>query len=112
MIHWYNDLEPEPPFIASTFNYYLSDDLDGYVEYDELTLELAKKTEGFLGYESFKSGNRGTFISYWKDIKSIEEWSKNPIHIEAKKQGMARWYAYYHSVISEVKRFHKKRASS
>ena len=111
MIHWHNDLEPEPPFIASTFNYYLSDDLDGYLEYDELTLELAKKTEGFLGYESFKSGNRGTFISYWKDIKSIEEWSKNPIHIEAKKQGIACWYAYYHSVISEVKRFHKKRAS-
>ena len=111
MIHWQNDLEPELPFMASTFNYYLSDDLDGYEEYDELTLELAKKTVGFLGYESFKSGNRGTFISYWKDMRSIEEWSKNPIHIEAKKQGIARLYAYYHSVISEVKIFHKKRAS-
>ena len=42
MIHWKNNEQPQPPYIASIFNYYLSDNLDGYAAYDDLTLELAK----------------------------------------------------------------------
>lgn len=111
MIVWMDNKEPEAPFISSTFNYYLSDDLDGYAEYDLKTLELAKQMKGFLGYESFNVDDRGSFISYWRSMDDIRKWSENPIHQEAKKQGMNRWYSYYHSSIAEVKRFHKKRAS-
>jgi hypothetical protein len=42
MIHWKNNICPQAPFVASIFNYYLSDDLEGYVEYDELTLKLVQ----------------------------------------------------------------------
>jgi heme-degrading monooxygenase HmoA len=106
MIHWLHSTPPQPPFISSVFHYYLSDNLEGYQEYDELTIELAKQTPGYLGYESFKHEGRGSFISYWKDMEAVRLWAANPIHIEAKKKGKASWYRYYHSVIAEVTSFH------
>lgn len=106
MIQWKNNITPQPPYIASIFNYFLSDQLEGYAEYDELTLELAKKMPGYLGYESFKHNGRGTFISYWKDMDSIATWATDPKHVEAKKMGKSKWYRYYHSIIAEVKTIH------
>ena len=105
MINWNSPTPPQAPFIASIFNYYLSDDLDGYEEYDILTLDLVKTMPGYLGYESMKHNGRGTFISYWKDMEAVQNWAQHPIHIEAKKRG-ATWYKYYHSMIAEVSRFH------
>jgi len=107
MINWKNNLVPRPPFIASIFNYYLSDDLEGYPEYDALTLELAKEMPGYLGYESFKHEDRGTFISYWKDMEAIRDWAQDPRHIEAKQKGKSTWYRYYHSAIAEVRSIHQ-----
>ena len=106
MIHWKNNLQPSTPFLASIFNYYLSDNLEGYAEYDELTLNLVQEMPGYLGYESMKHEGRGMFISYWKDRESIQQWAMNPIHLEAKKRGAEKWYRYYHSMIAEVNRFH------
>ncbi len=103
MIHWQNEQAPETPYIASIFNYYLSDNLEGYAAYDEFTLELAQKSPGFLGYESFKHEGRGSFISYWKDMDAVRNWAANPEHIKAKKLGMEKWYRYYHSLVAEVK---------
>ena len=109
MIQWITNQVPEPPYIASIFNYYLSDDLEGYQAYDELTIELAKRMPGFLGYESFKHDGRGSFISYWQDMDSIRSWAAHPDHIEAKKKGRSTWYRYYHSAIAEVKSLHMHR---
>ena len=105
-IGWYTSTPPQAPFFASIFNYYLSDDLEGYEAYDLQTLELVKQMPGFFGYESMKHEGRGTFISYWQDEASIANWAKHPIHQEAKALGIAKWYRYYHSMIAEVKRFH------
>jgi len=52
MIQWKNNLKPKAPFVASIFNYYLSDDLEGHKAYDELTLNLVQEMPGYLGYES------------------------------------------------------------
>lgn len=106
MIHWKNNVAPKVPFIASIFNYYLSENLEDYAEYDELTLNIVQEMPGYLGYESMKHEGRGMFISYWKDHESIKEWAMHPIHIEAKKHGAEKWYRYYHSMIAEVNRFH------
>ncbi len=106
MIHWNQPTAPQPPFIASIFNYYLSDNLDGYIEYDDLTINLAKQMPGYLGYESFKHDGRGSFISYWQDMESVRAWASQPIHIEAKQKGKSTWYKYYHSIIAEVKSMH------
>lgn len=105
MIHWNIEPPPEPPFIASIFNYYLSDDLEGYKEYDELTIELVKQIPGYLGYESMKHDGRGAFISYWRDMEAVRTWAAHPIHIQVKQMGKTSWYRYYHSVIAEVTTF-------
>ena len=107
MIHWLNDTPPQIPFMASIFNYYLSDDLEGYTAYDIQTLELVKTIPGYLGYESMKHGGRGCFISYWTNEEAINAWARHPVHMEAKKRGAAKWYRYYHSAIAEVKSFHQ-----
>ena len=106
MINWQTSTPPAAPFFASIFNYYLSDDLEGYEAYDTETLELVRQMPGYLGYESMKHEGRGTFISYWQDEAAIANWAKHPIHLETKAQGIAKWYRYYHSMIAEVKRFH------
>lgn len=61
MIHWNTPTPPEAPFFASIFNYYLSDDLEGYADYDEKTLDLVKTYPGYLGYESMKHDGRGNY---------------------------------------------------
>ena len=87
MIHWKNNICPQAPFVASIFNYYLSDDLEGYVEYDELTLKLVQEMPGYLGYESMKHEGRGTFISYWQDNESIKKWRRILFILKRKNLG-------------------------
>lgn len=106
MIQWKNNLKPKAPFVASIFNYYLSEDLEGYKAYDELTLNLVQEIPGYLGYKSIKHEGRGMFISYWKNYESIQQWAMHPVHIEAKKLGAEKWYRYYHGMIAEVNRYH------
>ena len=98
MIHWNTPTPPEAPFFASIFNYYLSDDLEGYAEYDKKTLELVKTFPGYLGYESLKHDGRGMFISYWKDMDSIKAWGFHQglgiasITSRGKGQWNKRWF--------------------
>ncbi len=106
MINWHTSTPPQAPFFASIFNYYLSEELEGYLDYDERTLELVKQIPGFLGYESMKLDGRGSFISYWQNKEAIKQWAKHPIHREAKALGQSKWYRYYHSMIAEVDSFH------
>lgn len=105
MIQWSSPSIPNPPYVASIFHYFLSDDLEGYAHYDAVTLDLVKTMPGFLGYESFKHDGRGSFISYWTDMEAVREWGRHPIHKDAKVLGMTRWYRYYHSVLAEVSSF-------
>jgi len=106
LINWKNGEAPKPPYYASIFNYTLGEDLSGYAEMDDLTLELAQNTTGYLGYESHKSGNRGSFISYWQDLDAIDTWRKNTVHQQAKLAGKQKWYSYYHSIIAKVESAH------
>jgi len=110
MIQWQTGQAPATPYWASIFNYYLSDDLEGYAEYDEMTLQAVKNQEGFLGYESFKHEGRGTFISYWRSDADLSAWAMHPLHREAKALGVSRWYRYYHSLLARVEsqRYHHK----
>jgi heme-degrading monooxygenase HmoA len=110
MILWQSGHAPATPYWASIFNYFLSDDLEGYAEYDEMTLQAVKNQEGFLGHESFKHEGRGTFISYWRSEADMAAWARHPLHREAKALGVSRWYRYYHSLLARVEsqRYHDK----
>ena len=106
MINWKDPLPPKPPYFANVFNYFLSDDLEGYEEMDEITLDQVHEIDGFLGWESHKSQGRGSFISYWRDKEAIDQWRKDLTHQKAKMKGMKRWYKYYHSMLVKVESAH------
>jgi heme-degrading monooxygenase HmoA len=108
MIQWLADAPPQAPFYASIFNYFLAENLQGYAEYDAETLALVQGMPGYLGYESMKHEGRGSFISYWADMASIQNWAAHPVHQKAKELGRSTWYRYYHSFVAEVRhaRFH------
>ena len=77
---------------AVIFSYQLSNDLEGYADMDQKTIDAVVDIPGYLGYDKFGDGNENTFISYWKDLESIDIWRKNFLHIEAKKHGNCLLY--------------------
>lgn len=99
--YWKNPLPPTP-FYAVIFISTRSNQLDGYPEMDELTIEKVKTLDGFLGYESIKEGNNGMFISYWKNMEAIDKWKHDAMHQEAKEYGYAQWYDRFLSQICKV----------
>lgn len=72
---------------------------------DTLIQEVAESMEGYIGRESWQSGDGRTLNStyYWKDEASIRAFSSHPRHLEAKRQ-YARWYKGYHIVVAEIQR--------
>ena len=65
----------------------------------------AKATEGFIGSESWQSadGRVHNATYYWETLAALDQFSKNPHHLAAKKQ-YRNWYKGYHIVVSEVLR--------
>ena len=86
---------------AVIFSYQLSGNLSGYSDMDIKTLELVQDIDGYLGYEKYGNGKQNTFISYWKNLHSINTWKDNLTHIKAKKEG-PRWYKNYRVQIVEI----------
>ncbi len=95
----------QPDCYAVIFSLERSQNLDGYAEMDDKTIELVKSFEGYLGYESVYQGNRGIFISYWKNADAINQWKNDTTHLQAKAKGKV-WYAFYHSLICKVEQSH------
>ena len=73
---------------------------------DDETLAVAMAMDGYLGHE-YASNDEGTvFMSYWRDDEAVGEWSRHPLHREAKVKGHAEWYASYRTAICTVDRHH------
>lgn len=63
----------------------------------------AAATDGYLGAETWQSAD-GTVLNatyYWDSLDALKQFSRNPHHLEAKKQ-YSNWYDGYHIVVSEV----------
>jgi len=43
-------------------------------------------------------------VSYWKDLKSIQNWKNQAEHVHAQKNGQEFWYAKYNIRIAKVER--------
>ncbi len=98
---------PKEDYFAVIFISEKSNDLTGYEEMDELTINLAQQQPGFIGYESVTNNqNKGIFISYWESMDAIENWRKNSIHLAAKNQAK-KWYKSYISQICKVQKNHE-----
>lgn len=85
---------PQSNFYAVIFSSIKSDDLEGYAEMDQKTMQLASEQKGYLGYESVTNQNKTIFISYWLNKESIEIWRHNATHLLAKSQAK-KWYKRY-----------------
>lgn len=74
--------------------------------YDEMALamqELAKKQDGYLGFET-AHGEIGISISYWESLDAIQVWKSNISHLQAQKLGKDQWYQWYKIRICKVER--------
>ena len=100
---WKNNKAPAPPYYAVIFISEKQEDLSGYDEMNEKTMEGALALPGCLGYTAVP----GNFISYWDSPESINQWRNNATHKQAKEQGRRQWYKYYHSIIAKVEHSHE-----
>lgn len=96
---------PKSNFYAVIFSSTKSEDAEGYLEMDELTMKLAQEQPGYLGYESLNKDKQGIFISYWENKESIENWRINVTHKMAKANA-TKWYKRYLSQICLVESSH------
>ena len=78
---------------------------DEFHRLNDLIDEAAQSTDGYLGAETWHSADGKTLNAtyFWDSLEALSAFSRNPHHLEAKKQ-YSRWYDGYHIVISEVVR--------
>lgn len=100
-IFWKDEI-PEQ-FYAVIFTNIKAENKIGYAEADKATMDEVMKMDGFIGYHSSYSNNEGIFISYWKDMESIENWKNNQLHRSAKHKA-SEWYTYIHTLICKVEK--------
>jgi len=76
---------------------------DEFHRLNDLIDKAAAANEGYLGAETWysKDGKVLNATYYWKSLDALKEFSRNPDHLEAKKQN-SRWNDGYHIVVSEV----------
>ncbi len=76
---------------------------DEFHRLNDLIDTAANNTEGYLGAETWHSADGKTLNAtyYWETLDALKQFSRDPNHLEAKKQ-YSRWYDGYHIVISEV----------
>ncbi len=76
---------------------------DEFHRLNKLIDKVATGTSGYLGAESWfsKDGKMVNATYYWESLDSLQEFSRHPTHLEAKRQ-YSRWYDGYHIVVSEV----------
>lgn len=93
----------EPPYFAVIFTSTLHQTDEEYAGLDDILIQLAKESGGFLGMDSARSG-LGISVSYWKTEADILRWKQNTDHQVAIKKGIAKWYEEYNVRICKVER--------
>lgn len=59
---------------------------------DEVIAEIAKKTLGYIGEESWENPNTGRLcnVYYWQSMDGLQELMHHPKHLEAKASQLAK----------------------
>ncbi|MFN6947220.1 MAG: antibiotic biosynthesis monooxygenase family protein [Cytophagaceae bacterium] len=94
---------PMVPYYAVIFTSLRTDADLGYQQMAERMIELASQQEGFLGMESARN-DVGITVSYWKNLKSIQNWKQNIEHSIAREKGKSLWYKKFKVRIAKVER--------
>lgn len=95
---------PAPPYYAAIFTSRMAD-TTGYDEMSQEMGALARTQDGFLGIESARDANGlGITVSYWASLQAIAAWKANADHLDAQREGRARWYDRFQVRIARVER--------
>ena len=94
---------PKPPYFAVIFTSKLTNFNENYSNTANKMFELAKKQDGFLGFESARE-DIGITISYWKSEHAILKWKQHPEHAIAMNNGKELWYNNYTVRVCRVER--------
>ena len=81
----------DTPYFAVIFTstrHKLDEEYEGL---DDILIEIAKKSGGFLGMDSARS-ELGISVSYWESEEDILRWKQNSDHQIAMKKGIDKWY--------------------
>ena len=93
----------DTPYFAVIFTstrHKLDEEYEGL---DDILIEIAKKSGGFLGMDSARS-ELGISVSYWESEEDILRWKQNSDHQIAMKKGIDKWYNQYNVRICRVER--------
>lgn len=91
------------PYYAVIFTSTLTENTEGYNEMAEKIEALAKKQEGYLGFDSARS-DVGIAVSYWDSLEAIKNWKQHSEHLLAQQKGKNQWYSWYNTRICKVER--------
>ncbi|MEZ5534312.1 MAG: antibiotic biosynthesis monooxygenase [Thiolinea sp.] len=64
--------------------------------------DLAINEYGCMEFVSATEGAQELAISYWPDLRSIQNWKSNPEHLQAQALGRKKWYKSYQVQVVEV----------
>lgn len=99
---------PEPPYTAVVFTSVRADDGDddAYEASAAKMVALAREQPGFLGVESARDPvtRAGITVSFWRTAEHARRWKQVTEHLDAQRNGRARWYERYAVRIATVER--------
>ena len=97
---------PTPPYYAVVFT-----SINANVDHTEHTemygrlVKLAQTYKGYLGIEPARNADgTGVAAVYFRDLKAVDEWAKDPEHQVAKRKGREVWHSHYMIRICRVER--------
>jgi heme-degrading monooxygenase HmoA len=104
---------PDPPYWAAIFTSRRNERPgDGYEQTADRMFDLACEQPGFLGYETARSDGLGITVSYWRNEADIAAWKAQAEHVDAQREGRARWYDAYDLRIARVERAYGSTSAS
>lgn len=103
-------MELRKPYYAVIFTNTRTEGDFGYAKMAEKMEKLASRQQGYLGFESVRSG-LGIAISYWENLEAIANWKANIEHQLAQEKGQVQWYSWYKVRICKVEREYEFSAS-
>lgn len=89
--------------IAATFIFKPGTYDDEFHRLDQIIMDVAESTEGYVGAERWWSEDRSerSVVYYFESTEALRAFSQDETHLEAKRQSK-RWYEAYRVIISEV----------
>lgn len=95
----------EPPYWAAIFTSRRNEQADdGYGEVAARMFELASRQPGFISYDTADSDGLSITVSYWETEAAMAAWKAQTEHLDAQREGRARWYESYDLHIARVER--------